>query len=126
MPDRALILLAHGSRDPLWRRPIEAVQQLLHRQQPQLQVRCAYLELCPPTLEQVVQELAALAVTRVAVVPLFLGAGRHVRDDLPQTVQALARAHPQLGLTLAPHIGDDARLLALMAQIAADAVSIDD
>lgn len=122
---RAIVLLAHGSRDTLWRRPVEAVQAHLQRAQPQLAVRCAYLELCPPTLPDVVQELAAQGRTRIAVVPLFLGAGRHVRDDLPCQVQALAASHPQLQITLARHVGDDERMVALMARLALEAVSID-
>ncbi|SDL96270.1 sirohydrochlorin cobaltochelatase [Oryzisolibacter propanilivorax] len=120
-PSHAIILLAHGSRDPLWRRPVEAVQARLQAAQPDAVVRCAYLELCPPTLHDVVQELATQGIRRIAVVPLFLGAGRHVREDLPLTVEALARAHPALQLRLAPHVGEDERLLQLMADIAAEA-----
>ena len=50
-PARAgLILLAHGSRDPLWRQPIEAVHQLLQAMQPGLPCICAYLDACAPEL----------------------------------------------------------------------------
>ena len=49
-----IVLFAHGSRDPLWRAPIEAVRQHLEAQHPPAQqptsVRCAYLELCTPSL----------------------------------------------------------------------------
>ena len=120
-----IILFAHGSRDPLWRQPIEAVREHLLARQPRPVVRCAYLELCTPTLEDAVRELAGLGLAHVAIVPMFLGAGRPVREDLPQMVQALAGAHPRLRLALAPPVGEDARLVALMAQIAVEAASID-
>ena len=42
---RGIILVGHGSRDPLWRGPIEAVAARLAAQQPTVATRCAYLEL---------------------------------------------------------------------------------
>ncbi|MBS0291338.1 MAG: CbiX/SirB N-terminal domain-containing protein [Proteobacteria bacterium] len=118
----AIILLAHGSRDPLWRRPIEAVAARIRASQPGLAVRCAYLELCEPGLPAALDELTALGALRISIVPLFVGAGRHVRDDLPLQVQALAEAHPQVELRLQPPIGENDRVTALMADIAADTV----
>ncbi|AVO47874.1 cobalamin biosynthesis protein CbiX [Melaminivora suipulveris] len=121
MAGSAVILLAHGSRDALWRRSVEAVQAQLRQTQPDVPVRCAYLELCAPTLAQAVRELAAEDAARIAIVPLFLGVGRHVREDLPQQVQALALEHPQLQLALSAPVGEDARLVALLAQLAGEA-----
>lgn len=116
----AIVLLAHGSRDPLWRAPIEAVAAHIRARQPQAAVRCAYLELCEPDLAAALADVAALGAARVTIVPLFLGAGRHVRDDLPHRVQALAAVHPGIELDLRPPIGEDERLIALMADIALD------
>ena len=118
MTVQGILLLAHGSRDPLWRRPIEAVQAEIQTRYPQHQVRCAYLELCPPTLEQAVDQLAALGLQRIAIVPLFLGAGRHVREQLPQTIRHLSHTRPRLTLTLAAPIGEHPRMVTLMAELA--------
>ena len=41
----AIILFAHGSRDPLWHKPIQAVAQRITERDAQELVRCAYLEL---------------------------------------------------------------------------------
>ncbi|AVP57721.1 sirohydrochlorin chelatase [Pulveribacter suum] len=121
-----VILFAHGSRDPLWRAPMEAVRARLQAAQPRLLCHCAYLELCEPSLQAAVAELAGLQVAHIAVVPMFLGAGRHVREDLPGIVAALRDCHPELRITLRPPIGEDARMLALMADIASEAISLDD
>ena len=51
---RGTILFAHGSRDPQWRLPIEAVAAQISNRQPSTQVRCAYLELCAPSLPDAV------------------------------------------------------------------------
>ncbi|MBS0468339.1 MAG: CbiX/SirB N-terminal domain-containing protein [Proteobacteria bacterium] len=116
-------MLAHGSRDPLWRRPIEAVRTYIQQDRPDMPVRCAYLELCAPSLAAALQELAALDMRSVTIVPLFVGAGRHVREDLPRMVQELGQAYPHVQLRLQAPIGEDARMTALMAAIASEAIS---
>ena len=115
---RATILFAHGSRDPLWRRPIDAVAQRMRELDPQRLVRCAYLELMQPDLASAVEELAGAGASAVTVVPMFLGVGRHARHDLPVLLAALAQSHPQIAITLQPAIGEDPRVLELMARVA--------
>ncbi len=117
-PQRAVVLFAHGSRDPLWRQPIEAVAARMADSAPQVPVRCAYLELCAPDLNTVVHELLALGVQSMTVVPMFLGVGKHAREDLPQLMQALKAQHPLIQLTLRPAIGEDPAMIELMAKIA--------
>ena len=116
--DRGIILLAHGSRDPLWREPIERVAARIREQDAQAIVTCAYLELTEPDLRAAAAQLLAQGVRAIRVVPMFLGLGRHARKDLPRLVGELRQRHPQMELTLQPAIGEDARLLDLMAQIA--------
>lgn len=115
---RGVILFAHGSRDPLWRQPIEAVARRMADSAPQVQVRCAYLELCAPDLDSMVHELLALGVQSMTVVPMFLGVGKHAREDLPQLMQALQAQHPSIQLTLRSAIGEDPAMIELMAKIA--------
>ncbi len=113
-----VILFAHGSRDPLWRLPIEAVRAQIAATQPQVLACCAYLECCQPDLAQAVQQLHAQGLRAITVVPMFLGTGKHAREDLPQLIAALRAAHPDIALTVQPAIGEQPRLTALMAEIA--------
>ncbi|MEI8168821.1 MAG: CbiX/SirB N-terminal domain-containing protein [Rhodoferax sp.] len=115
---RGTILFGHGSRDPLWRKPIEAVATHIQSIAPQAHVRCAYLEITVPDLPTSVAELAALGVTSITVIPMFLGVGRHAREDLPLLVTELIAAHPQVMFDLKPAIGEDAQMIELMARIA--------
>ncbi len=117
-PQRAVVLFAHGSRDPLWHQPIEAVALRMVSTAPQVSVRCAYLELCAPDLHTVVHELLALDVQAITVVPMFLGVGKHAREDLPLLIQALQAQHPRMHLILRPAIGEDPAMIELMAKIA--------
>ncbi|MFT3814813.1 MAG: CbiX/SirB N-terminal domain-containing protein [Acidovorax sp.] len=115
---RGIVLFAHGSRDPLWRAPIEAVRDQVAALG--LPARCAYLELCAPSLHEAVADLAALGIGHVTIVPMFLGTGRHAREDLPRLVAELRALHPHLSITVQPAIGEDPRVTALMAHIAVE------
>lgn len=114
----AVVLFAHGSRDPLWRAPIDAVATEVARQSPQTVVRCAFLELTEPSLADCVDALVAQGHQGIRIVPMFLGVGRHAREDLPLLVDALRARHPQLRLQLCAPMGEHPALTRVMAQIA--------
>ncbi len=120
MSSPAIILFSHGSRDPLWRAPIEAVASRIAAQHPGQRVVCAYLELCTPTLGEAAAELVAQGAPAITVVPMFLGTGKHAREDLPVLVDELRRAHPKTHFHVQSAIGEDVRMTALMAEIACE------
>ena len=114
----AIILFAHGSRDPLWRLPIEAVATEIRARDAAVSVTCAYLELCLPSLPQAATDLVAAGVRHIRVFPLFLGVGKHAREDLPLIIEGIRSEHPGLQLALLPTAGESPQLTALMADIA--------
>jgi sirohydrochlorin cobaltochelatase len=113
-----LVLFAHGSREPRWAEPFEAVAAAVRAGAPHADVALAYLELMAPSLADAVAQLVARGCTRIDVVPLFLGAGGHVRQDLPAQLEALRALHPVLRLRLRPAIGEAPEVLAAMAAAA--------
>ena len=117
-PARALVLFAHGSRDPLWHRPIQAVAQAIAMQSPGTRVACAYLELSQPDLPQVTSDLAAEGIGHITVVPMFLGVGRHAREDLPQLLAQLRSQYPNLVFNLMPAVGEDPEVVNMLAVVA--------
>ena len=114
----AIILFAHGSRDPLWHKPIQAVAERISQRAPRTVVRCAYLELTEPDLPHVANALVAEGATSLNVVPMFLGVGRHAREDLPALIQTLKTAHPAVDIHCQPAVGEQDSLLDLLAEIA--------
>ena len=115
---RAVILFGHGSRDPLWRLPMETVATRLRTHDPDVAVRCAYLELDAPDLATAAADVIAAGAQSVTIVPMFLGTGRHAREDLPLLVRALQAAHPDVAFVLQKPVGEDTRVLDLIARIA--------
>ena len=115
---RGIILFAHGSRDPQWRVPIEAVAAQISARQPETLVRCAYLEICVPSLFEAAAELVAAGARQLRIFPLFLGVGKHAREDLPLLIEQIRTAHPDLQIDLLPAAGEYEQLTTLMADIA--------
>jgi sirohydrochlorin cobaltochelatase len=113
-----LILFAHGARDPRWAEPFEAVAAAVRQQRPGVVVRLAFLEFMTPNLAQAGAELAASGCVSAQILPMFLGAGGHVRKDLPLLVQAVQAAHPQMQISLSTAVGELPSVVAAMATAA--------
>ncbi|MFC9966554.1 sirohydrochlorin chelatase [Nocardia ignorata] len=111
----ALIAVAHGSRDPRSATTMAAVVASVAASRPDLTVRLAFLDLSAPSLDQVVDELAALGHREVIVVPLLLGNAFHARVDLPALLAESADRHPLVRLTQTEVLGADSRLIAALA-----------
>lgn len=120
LPTSGIVLFAHGSRDPLWHQPMEAVASAIRAAAaaPATPVVCAYLELSTPDLPTAVAHLHSAGVRSVTIVPLFLGVGKHAREDLPALVAALRVQRPDMQFQLQNAVGQDPRLIALLADIA--------
>ena len=115
-----IVLFSHGSRDPLWHKPMEAVARNIAVQSAKTPVVCAFLELSTPDLASATQTLLDQGVHAVTIVPMFLGVGRHAREDLPLLVEQLRVQHPCVQFTLKAAVGEDSRLIQLLADIALD------
>ena len=116
-----LILLSHGSKDPVWRRNAERLLALVQSSHPHAAVACAYLDWCDPPLASALQDVVVRApqLEQVTIWPLLFGVGKHARDDIPALVQRTAPQFPQLALAIAPAMGEDDRVMHLLADIAA-------
>lgn len=115
MDEPALVLVAHGSPDPDWRRPLEQLHATLTAKLGP-RVGLAYLA-HPPGMIEVIDVLADAGHVRIIVVAALLSpGGRHVKQDIPEAV-AQARTHrPELEIVLAEGaLGDDPGVIAALA-----------
>jgi sirohydrochlorin cobaltochelatase len=99
---------------------MEAVACNIAAQSVATPVVCAFLELSTPDLASATQTLLDQGVQAITIVPMFLGVGRHAREDLPLLVEQLRTQHPSVEFTLKAAVGEDRRLIQLLADIALD------
>ncbi|WEO97578.1 sirohydrochlorin chelatase [Streptomyces sp. FXJ1.172] len=93
----ALVLVAHGSRDPRALTTVTALMDRIRELRPGLPVRLGHIELNEPLLTDTV---AALGDTSAVLVPLLLSRGYHVKHDIPEMAAEAglrARVAPPLG-----------------------------
>ncbi|KES05570.1 hypothetical protein BU52_18785 [Streptomyces toyocaensis] len=98
----ALVVVAHGSRDP---RALATVRQLLdgvRALRPALAVHLGHIELNAPLLPDTLAGLDAHGTGAAVLVPLLLSRGHHVKRDIPE-MAAGARPHTRVAAPLGPH-----------------------
>jgi len=111
MSRQAIVLFAHGARDPEWAAPFIIIKRQLQVARPDAQVELAFQDFMTPTLEAAVAQCAAGGAQRVVLVPLFMAQGGHLKQDLPLLVGKIREQHPQLELRVTPAIGDAPEIL---------------
>jgi sirohydrochlorin cobaltochelatase len=62
--------------------------------------------------------MTGMGLKKIAVVPMFLGIGKHAREDLPEIMKDLQSSYPQIQFELRRAIGEEPELTMTMAQIA--------
>jgi sirohydrochlorin ferrochelatase len=103
----ALVLTAHGSKDPRSAANARAVADELARMRPGVDVRLAFCELNTPSLADVLGDLPGGAV----VTPLLLANAYHARVDIPAQIAGTGADVLQAGV-----LGEDDRLIRLLRQ----------
>lgn len=116
MEPRALILFAHGARDPKWAAPFERLRELVQSNLPDVSVSLAFLDFMTPSLPESVRQLAAAGCRDMTVVPIFFGQGGHVLRDLPSMAEQLKKELPHLKFKLADAAGESADVLDAIAR----------
>ena len=109
-----IVLFAHGSRDAQWARPFEQLAAAVSAKV-EASVKLAYLELMQPSLDEAITALAREGAMAIRVVPVFLGPGGHVSQDLPKLIASIRRQHPALDISLDPPIGEQPAVIDAIA-----------
>lgn len=92
----ALIALAHGSRDPRSAKTITALVDEVRALRPDLRIEPAFLELCKPSFQTVVDKLVRAGFDEIVVVPLLLTEAYHAKVDVPSAIALATERHPGL------------------------------
>ncbi len=114
----ALILFAHGARDPEWANPMRRVQAAIRQQQPETVVELAFLEFMAPTLPECIAGLIDQGFGKIVVMPMFIARGGHLKRDVPELLAGLRAAHPAVEFVLGDAIGEHELVVSAMSAAA--------
>jgi len=117
---RALLLVAHGSRDDNSNRIVvdlaaDLAEKLRNRYDC---VKPVFLEFAEPGATKGIADCVSCGVDEIVVLPYFLAPGRHVTRDVPGLVKAAREAHRNVTFTLLPYAGSAPKLVDAMASFA--------
>ena len=115
---RGVILYAHGARDPRWAEPFVWLRERVGAKSPDDVVELAFLEHLSPDLVTATARLAASGIDRIRLVPLFLGRGGHLRNDLPRQLCAARAAAPSVVFEVTQAAGESDAVLEALADFA--------
>ena len=102
----AIVLFAHGARDPQWAQPFRKIQHTIIKKSPGTAVELAFLEIMEPPLADAIAKFVKAGHKRITVAPLFMAQGGHLKQDLPRLLDAIRGDHPGTEIVLLPAIGD--------------------
>lgn len=115
-----LLIAAHGSRVDDSNREVAALARSVSDR---LGTRFdavlhGFLELAEPSISAALDAAAERGATRVAVLPYFLAAGRHVKDDIPDIVSRKRRQWPDMRIEVLDYVGISPKMSMLLAELA--------
>jgi sirohydrochlorin ferrochelatase len=122
-PMTAVLLMAHGSREPEANGDLIHIVTELRRRGSYALVEAAFLELAEPTIEPTAEDCVRRGARRVLLLPYFLSAGVHVRRDLTAIRQRLAERFPEVEIRLGEPLGRHPLLLEVVAERAREAAT---
>lgn len=104
---KALVLIAHGSRRKASNEEVITLTSVITREIADEYpiVVASFLELAEPLIPDALDHCVKQGATDICVVPYFLSAGRHVHEDIPAEVDKARKMHPDVPMTILPHIG---------------------
>ena len=114
MSNTAVILIAHGARDPEWAAPMRRVWASIQAQRPDQRVELAFLDFMKPDLSESAALLISEGVNDITIVPLFFAQGGHLKNDIPQLIDELRQQNPHVSFELTGPVGEAESVISAM------------
>ncbi|MEV7595441.1 sirohydrochlorin chelatase [Streptomyces sp. NPDC089922] len=117
----ALLVIAHGSRDPRHAATVHTLTRRARALRPGLRVETAYLDFNAPRVEQVLSALYADGVREVVALPLLLTRAFHAKADVPAVLSEALPRLPGLSVSVADVLGPSPLLVDALERRLAEA-----
>ena len=120
----AIILFAHGARDPEWANPLRRVQAAIRQSLSGVPVELAFLEFMAPTLPDCIAALVATGAGKIVVMPMFIAPGGHLKRDVPEMLARMRSTYPDVEFLLGEAIGASESVVQAMAGAALETAGL--
>ena len=116
MADKALIIVAHGSRKASSNEEVKALGEKVRSLQDKHYafVMTSFLEFAAPSLEESMLSCIDKGASEIVILPYFLASGNHVNRDIPEVVEKIEAAYPKVKIILKEHLGSSPGMVNLL------------
>ncbi|MFI6088662.1 sirohydrochlorin chelatase [Streptomyces sp. NPDC051218] len=111
MQRSALLVTAHGSRDPRHAATVHALVRRVRSLRPELRVEAGFLDFNTPSVPQALAKLASEGVRDVVALPLLLTRAFHAKADIPAVLRETGARLPWMRIRQAEVLGPSPLLL---------------
>lgn len=121
--DKALFVLAHGSKAPEADSILEAVVEKVRVKAEEEFSYVGYgsLQISKPSFEEGIEELINKGVKEIVIVPMFIFIGNHVKYDIPELLDMLKEKYSGVSFIMGNPIGADDKLVEIIMSRAIEA-----
>ena len=120
----ALVLFAHGARDPEWANPLRRVRAAIRQRLGGVPVELAFLEFMAPNLHDCAAALVAGGAMNIVVMPMFIAQGGHLKREVPEMLDRLRSTWPEVRFSLGGAIGENEIVVQAMATAALETAGL--
>lgn len=119
---QGVLIIAHGSRREETTKTMEHIVKLTKEKLEGVEVVASYMEFNEPNVHDGLEELKSKGVDKISVVPYFLFEGIHIKEDIPEELEAFSKANPDIEVIMGETLGKDPRLADVLADRVKDAI----
>ncbi len=114
---KAVLYIGHGTRSKTGAQEIRTfIERVMKRIDVPIQLLC-FLELTDPSIEEGFRQCIDKGATEIVMVPLFLLAAGHIKEDIPAVLSALKEQYPQIGIKVRDPFGIHGGILDGVAEL---------
>ncbi|MEH7436641.1 sirohydrochlorin chelatase [Neobacillus drentensis] len=114
---KAILYIGHGTRSKKGAEEAKAfIQRVMKRVDIPIQ-EISFLELTPPLIEEGFQRCVERGATEITVVPLFLLAAGHIKQDIPEALSSLKIKYPHIEVNVKDPFGVQGTILDGIAEL---------
>ncbi|GHH96924.1 sirohydrochlorin chelatase [Neobacillus kokaensis] len=114
---KAILYIGHGTRSKKGAEEAKGfIERVIHRIDVPIQ-EISFLELTEPLIEDGFQQCVEKGATEITIVPLFLLAAGHIKQDIPRVLDSLRASYPHIQLEVKDPFGVQGKILNAVAEL---------
>jgi sirohydrochlorin cobaltochelatase len=107
----AVLLIGHGTRLAAGVAEFQQLAEQVQQALPDRRCLSGFLELVEPSVSEALETLWQQGFRRITALPALLLAASHVKNDIPEIINAFQAEHPGLDITFGADLGIHRKLL---------------